>query len=122
MMTVSQKVFGYLSCGVLLWMGLSPSNVAWSSDQLTIAPSAMLISDSIGESKPGTTIKGEVVRVDGDNYFVKQHDDGKVVRMHVDRTTNTKSSMKAKPGDNVEAKVDGQGHAISFLTDQPIAH
>ena len=122
MMTVTQKVFGYLSCGVLLWMGLSPSNVAWSSDQLTIAPSATLVSDSIGESKPGKTIKGEVVRIEGDNYFVKQHADGKEVRMHVDRTTSTKSSMKAKPGDNVEAKVDSKGHAISFLTDQPISH
>lgn len=120
MLTLSQKVFGYLSCGFLLWMGLSPANMAWSSDQLTIAPSITLISDSIGESKPGKTIKGEVVRVDGENYFVKQ-EDGKVVRMHVDRTTNTQSSMKAKPGDNVEAKVDSQGHAISFLTDQPIS-
>lgn len=120
MMTIFRKVFGYVSCGVVLWMGLSPNNVAWSSDQLTIAPSITLVSDSIGESKPGKTIKGEVVRVDGENYFVKQ-EDGKVVRMHVDRTTNTKSSMKAKPGDNVEAKVDSQGHAISFLTDQPIS-
>lgn len=121
-MTSSQKVFGYLSCGFLLLAGFSPATVAWSSDQLTIAPSAMIVSDSIGDSKPGKTVKGEVVRVDGDNYFVKQHEDGKVVRMHVDRTTNTKSSMKAKPGDNIEAKVDGQGHAISFLTDQPISH
>ena len=123
MMTLSQKFFGYLSFGFMfmLWMGLSPSNVAWSSSQLTIAPSATLISDSIGESKPGKTIKGEIVRVDGDTYFVKQ-EDGKVVRMHVDRTTSTRSSMKAKPGDNVEAKVDAQGHAVSFLTDQPISH
>jgi hypothetical protein len=121
MMTVSQKVFGYLSCGVLFWMGLSPFNVAWSSNELTIAPSPVLITDTIGESKPGKTIKGEVVRVDGENYFVKQ-EDGKLVRMHVDRTTHTKSPMKAKPGDNVEAKIDNQGHAISFLTDQPISH
>jgi len=121
MITQFQKVFGSLSYGFLLWMSLSPSNVAWSSDQHTIAPSATLISDSIGESKPGQTIKGEVVRVEGENYYVRQ-EDGMVVRMHVDRTTSTKSSMKAKPGDNVVAKVDSRGHAISFLTDQPISH
>lgn len=111
----------YLSCGFLLWMGLSASNVVWSSDQLTIAASPVLIDDTIGESKPGKTIKGEVVRVDGENYFIKQGD-GKLVRMHVDRTTHIQSSMKAKRGDNVVAKVDEQGHAISFLTDQPISH
>lgn len=121
MMTLSQKVFGCLSFGVLLWMGLSASNVVWSSDQPTITASPMLVDDTIGESKPGKTIKGEVVRVDGESYFVKQ-EDGKLVRMHVDRTTHTQSSMKAKPGDNVVAKIDGQGHAISFLTDQSLSH
>jgi hypothetical protein len=121
MKTSSKTFLSYLSYGFLLGLGLSTSNVAWSSDQLSIAPSPVLITDTIGESKPGKTIKGEVVRVDGDNYFVKQ-EDGKLVRMHVDRTTHTKSPMKAKPGDNVEAKIDNQGHAISFLTDQPISH
>lgn len=121
MIILFQKAFGSVSYGLLLWMIFSPSNIAWSSDQHNIVPSAVLISDSIGESKPGQTIKGEVVRVEGENYYVKQ-EDGKVVRMHVDRTTSTKSSMKAKPGDTVMAKVDGRGHAISFLTDQPISH
>jgi hypothetical protein len=120
-MMTSSHIVGCLSLGFLLWMGLSPSNVAWSSDPLNITPSTMLISDSIGDSKPGQTIKGEVVRVEGDFYHVRQGD-GKVVRMHIDRTTHTKSSMKVKPGDNVEAKVDSQGHAISFLSDQPISH
>ncbi len=121
MKTSSRKFMSYLSNGFLLWIGLSASNVVWSSDQLTIAASPVLIDDTIGESKPGKTIKGEVVRVDGENYFIKQ-EDGKLVRMHVDRTTHTQSSMKAKRGDNVVAKVDGQGHALSFLTDQPISH
>lgn len=121
MITTFHKVSGSLSFGLLLWMSFSLSNVAWSSDRNDIAPSVTLITDSIGDSKPGKTIKGEVVRVEGEHYFVKQ-EDGQVVRMHVDRTTSTKSSMKAKPGDNVVAKVDGRGHAISFLTDQPISH
>jgi ribosomal protein S1 len=80
-----------------------------------------MVSDSVGQFKPGTTIKGDVVRVDGDNYFVRQGD-GTVVRMHVDNSTTTTSNMPAKPGDSVEAKVDAAGHAISFLTDQPVSH
>lgn len=121
MITTFQKAVGTLSFGLLLGISFLPSNVAWSSDRHDIAPSVMLITDSIGDSKPGKTIKGEVVRVEGEHYFVKQ-EDGQVVRMHVDRTTNTKATfLKAKPGDNVVAKVDSQGHAISFLTDQPIS-
>ena len=114
------KVVGVLSCGFLLCLGLS--NVASSADELNARPSAKMISDSVGDSKPGKTIKGEVVRVEGDNYFFVKEEDGKVVRMHVDATTEKRSSLKAKPGDHVMAKVDDQGHAISFLTDQPIAH
>lgn len=114
------KVVGVLSCGVLLGLGLS--NVALSADELNARPSATLIGDSVGDSKPGKTIKGEVLRVEGDNYVFVKEEDGKVVRMHVDATTEKRSPVKAKPGDHVMAKVDDQGHAISFFTDQPISH
>jgi ribosomal protein S1 len=114
------KFIGLLSCSFLLSVGLS--NIASSADELTTAPSVKMISDSVGDSKPGKTIKGEVVRVERDNYFFVKEEDGKVMRMHVDATTEKRSAQKAKPGDHVMAKVDDQGHAISFLTDQPIAH
>lgn len=114
------KFIGILSCSFLL--SLSLWNVASSADQLNTRPPATMISDSIGDSKPGKTIKGEVVRVEGDNFFFVREEDGKVVRMHVDTTTEKRSALKAKPGDHVMAKVDDQGHAISFFTDQPIAH
>ncbi len=39
-----------------------------------------------GPSKDGKTITGEVLGVEGDNYFVKGQD-GKEVRMHTDKTT-----------------------------------
>ena len=114
------KVVGVLSCGVLLCLGLS--NAASSADELNTGSSVKMISDSIGDSKPGQTIKGEVLRVEGDNYYFVKEEDGKVVRMHVDATTTQRSAVKAKPGDHVMAKVDDRGHAISFLTDQPIAN
>lgn len=114
------KFIGILSCSVLLSVGLS--NIASSADELNTRPSVTMVSDSIGDSKPGKTIKGEVVRVEGDNFFFVREEDGKVVRMHVDVTTEKRSALKAKPGDHVMAKVDDRGHAISFLTDQQIAH
>jgi hypothetical protein len=42
--------------------------------------------------------------------------------MHVDKTTMTKSNLPPKLGASVEANVDAASHAISFLTDQPVAH
>ena len=42
------------------------------------------------------------------------------MRMHVDATTEKRSAQKAKQGDQVMAKVDDQGHAISFLTDRDL--
>ena len=69
----------------------------------------------------GKEVKGEVVRVDGENYTVRE-DSGNVVKMHVDATTETKSKLKPKTGDHVIAKVNDKGHAITFLTDQPISH
>ncbi len=45
------KFIGLLSCSFLLSVGLS--NVASSADELTTAPSVKMISDSVGDSKPG---------------------------------------------------------------------
>ena len=64
-----------------------------------------------GQSKDGTMIKGEVLRVEGDNYFVKGQD-GKEVRMHIDNTTETIGSFKQ--GDRIEAKVNDEHHALSI--------
>jgi len=111
------KITGIVSCGFLLGL----ANVALSATDLTTGPPVQLVSDKVGDSKPGKTIKGEIVRVDGESYFVRQ-EDGKEVRMHVDTSTEKRSAQKGKPGDHVIAKVDDKGHALSFLTDQPIAH
>ena len=101
------KVVGLISCGFLLCLGLA--GVASSTDK-------------IGDAKPGMTIKGEVLRVEGDSYLVvKNGEDGKEVRLHVDNTTQ-KNFVKIVPGDNVEAKFNDQNHAISILTDQNQAH
>jgi len=57
-------------------------------------------------------IQGEVVRVDGDNYYVRGQD-GKEISVHVD--TSTMKTEKIKTGDRVEAKVDGDNRALSLL-------
>ena len=120
-MVAISKIVGVLSCGFLLCLGLS--NVASSADKLNTGQSGgkiLTVTDK-DRFEPGKEITGEVVRVEGENYFVREAS-GNVVQMHVDSTTKKESQLKPKAGDHVIAKVNDKGHAISFLTSQPISH
>ena len=78
------------SCGCLLGLGLS--------------------------LKGNHTIKGEVVNVEGPNYFVKGKD-GKEVHLHTDSTTQMMTGIIGK-GDRVEAQVNEENHALSIRSAQ----
>jgi hypothetical protein len=126
MVTIS-KIVGILSCGFLLCMGLSNAaqagNAAPTTDEMKADQSdrrqggqeagEKQMSDEMkgGQSEDGKMIKGEVLRVEGDNYFVKGQD-GKEVRMHIDKTTEKIGSFKQ--GDRIEAKVNKKNHALSI--------
>ena len=122
------KVVGVLSCGFLLCLGLSNAaqagNAAPTTDEMKADQSdrrqggqeagEQQMSDEMegGHSKVGNTIKGEVLRVEGDdNYFVKGQD-GKEVRLHTDKTTQMLGEIKK--GDRIEAKVNDQNHLLSI--------
>ena len=55
-------------------------------------------------------ITGEVLRVQGEDYFVKGQD-GKEVRLHTDNTTQKTGNINQ--GDRIEGEVDDQNHALS---------
>ena len=57
------------------------------------------------------TVRGDVLRVEGDNLLV-QRSDGKEVRVHLDETTQMFGYVG--PGEHVEAKVNKQRHALSI--------
>ena len=61
-------------------------------------------------------IQGEVVRVEGDTYFVRGRD-GKEISLHAD--TTTMKTQEIKSGDRVEVKVDRNNHALSMLPAAP---
>lgn len=121
------KVVGVLSCGFVLCLGLSQvtqaGNAAPTTDEMKADQSdrrqggqevgEKQMSDELkgDQSKDGKMIKGEVLRVEGDNYFVKGQD-GKKVRMHIDNTTQSIGSFKQ--GDRIEAKVNDENHALSI--------
>ena len=126
------KVVGVLSCGFLLCLGLSPAaqagNATSPADEMKTEQSQMKadqtdrrqggqeagekqMRDEIrgGPSKGGKTITGEMVRVEGDNYFVKGQE-GKEVRLHTDKTTLIMGNLRQ--GDRIEANVNDQDHAF----------
>lgn len=115
------KVVGVLSCSFLLCLGLS--TVASSADQINTGYSGGQIwtVDDKDRFVAGKEVKGEIVKIDGENYVVREAS-GVEVRMHVNASTEKRSNMIPKVGEHVLAKVDAKGHAVSFLTDAPISH
>ena len=125
------KIVGVLSCGLLLCLGLATAgqadDTASFADKLKAAQSdrrqggqeagEQQMSDMEGgQSKGGKTITGELVRIEGDNYFVKDQD-GNEVRLHTDETTHKAKNINIEPGNWIEAKVTDQNHALSILSE-----
>jgi len=131
-MTSLQKFASVVACGALLCLGLSTvaqaDKAASTADRLKADQSdrrqggqeagEKQKQDTEGGQSGGTkTIKGEVLRVEGNDCFIKGQD-GKEVRLYIDLAT-----MKARniePGEHIEAKVNDQNHALSILSAQAV--
>ena len=102
------KVVGLMSCGMVLGLGLSA--VAQAGDAAAAAEDLKRgrADRAKSEQDPmegrdaayGQTIEGEVLRVEGETYFV-QGPDGKEVRL-------------SHQGDRIEATVNEQNRALSI--------
>src|SRR6185436_804280 len=100
------KYSGILAGMVLLSLGLI--NAASAVDN-----------SSPGQSERKDTASGEthiiqadVLRIEGESYFVRGLD-GKEMRLRADRTTMKTEQIKV--GDRIEAKIDTNNHALSLL-------
>ena len=62
------------------------------------------------------TIKGDLLKIDGDFYVVKDLA-GKEVRLHVDKTSQLDGAFKA--GDKIEAEATDKAHAASIKHVKP---
>jgi hypothetical protein len=69
---------------------------------------------TIGERLTKDTVKGTLMRVDGEYYWVKDTD-GKEVRLHVDASTKLDKVVK---GDKVKAYITDQGHTTTLQRDE----
>jgi len=69
---------------------------------------------TIGERLTKDTVKGTLMRVDGENYWVKDTD-GKEIVLHVDMSTKLDKVVK---GDKVKAYVTDNRHATTLQRDE----
>jgi len=102
------KIIGVMSCSFVLCLSLS--NVTQAADKMEVDPCAdrkggesnLVKCDE--ETRQGIhTIKGEVLRVEGNDYIVQKYD-GKEVRLRVDSANQTRGRVISQ-GDRIEAKV-----------------
>jgi len=63
------------------------------------------------DASSAQTVSGEVLRIEGENYVVKDAM-GKEVKLHV--SPETKKDGDIKVGDKIEAQADATGHALSI--------
>ncbi len=131
-MRSNHNIIGIVLCGVALSIGPSivvqaehspsPSDTM-KTDSLTDAHKYNFQADDDTQrndmkesalprgANSAKTIHGELFRVDDANYFVKAKD-GTQVRLHTDKTTNMIGTIKK--GDQIEATVNDQNHALSI--------
>ena len=128
-----QKTIGVISCTFLLGLGLSPMVRAANTTEATTADELKADQSDrrqggqqageqqmTGEKKDlqlqRKTVKGEVLRIEGDNWFLKE-ENGEEIQLHIDQTTQLypkKIDGKNMKGVQIEATVNGQNHALTI--------
>lgn len=119
------KIVALMSCGLLLWLGLSYTaqavNAAQASHSASPADQAGSKGGQVGAHGPreklkvGHRIEGELLRIEGKDYFVMGKD-GQEISLHSDPTTRKIGNIT--PGDRIVATVNDQNHMRSIrLTD-----
>lgn len=98
------KIIGVISCGVVLSLSLASVTQAFVPNPCATRkgglPNLLLCSE---EKQQGIrTIKGEVLRVDGDTMLVERFN-GQELRLYLDPTI--KNGNRIDPGDRIEAKL-----------------
>ncbi len=101
-----KRLIGLLAFVAILSVGMAP--LTYAAEPMA-APGEM--------ASPGSrAVKGDLLRIDGDFYVVKDAS-GREVRLHVDGTSKLEGTFKA--GDKIEAQASEKGHALSIKPAAP---
>jgi len=85
---------------LLVWSGIALAADPMSEKEASPRLKERIMKDSI---------KGTLTKTDGEYYWIRD-DDGKEVRVHVDRSTKMDNLIK---GDRVKAYITEKGHATT---------
>ncbi len=113
------KVVGVLSCGCVLGLGLStdvqaaekPPAAERMKPDASADRKADLVKPDEDTVQGINTIKGEVLRIKGEHFYVRRSD-GKEVHLHTKPTTQMMGEFKK--GDRIEAKVNDLNNVLSI--------
>jgi uncharacterized protein YdeI (BOF family) len=94
-------------------MGLFVISMALCAGTITMAYAA----DDMATPASQTAVKGDLLKIDGEFYVVKDTS-GKDVRLHVDKTTKLDGAA-FKAGDKVEVQTSDKNHAVSIKHAEP---
>jgi hypothetical protein len=110
-MVAITKTIRILSWGLALYLGLSYAAYAETAKERKTNEPAVPKEKSVQMQGGVHMIQGEVLRIKGQIYVIRDQD-GKEVSLHGD--TTTVKAGKIKEGDRIEAKVNDQNNALSI--------
>jgi len=110
------KIIGVISCGVVLSLSLANATQAFQSNPCASRKGGLPNLTMCSEEKQHgiQTIKGEVLRVDGDTLFIQRFN-GQQMLLHLDPTVKNGSVIER--GDRIEVKmavVDYEDRVLSI--------
>src|SRR5262245_7428734 len=108
-MVALTKVIGIGCCGLLVSLALC--TLAQTEIFGQEAGEKQMYQMESGLSAAGEIIQGEVLRIEGNDCVLKGQD-GKEVRLQIDRTTL--KARNIEPGDRIEAIVNDQNQVLTF--------
>ena len=88
-------------------LAILSSNPIFAAD----AMKDMEATPSLGERITKDAVTGTLMKIEGGEYFSIKDNDGKLIKVHVDKSTKLDRVME---GDKVKAYITNQGHATTL--------
>ena len=109
------KIIGVISCGVVLSLSLASVTQAFERNLCATRKGGLpnLVACSKEKQQGIQTLKGKVLRVDGDTLLVEWFN-GKEAQLHLG--PSLKEGNKFTPGEQIEVKVADRDHEETVLS------
>jgi hypothetical protein len=96
-----------IQCVVVTVLAVLSSSPAFAADAMKNVEATPSIEERITKD----AVTGTLMKIEGGEYFSIKDNDGKLVKVHVDKSTKLDRVME---GDKVKAYITNQGHATTL--------